>query len=403
MAIITFISQFFPPETNAAAHRVETMVSVLAQEHELHVFVPEPGYPSPELYKQADLKTLDEENPAQVLRIPAFEPHNPSLIKRALKEISFSWKLIRKARMVKADIVIVSTPSMFLIPFAWALARSRRAKFIIDVRDITWRYIRETAETSRFNTVISLFLEKLMVFFLRKADLNVCATPGIDQILQSEYHLSPENVITVMNGISDEMVELGKKNGHAVSATEKPIVTYIGLFGKNQGVGVLLDAAKKLPGVQLMLVGDGPDRAEIHQRLETEKITNLQLVGYVTSLHDLVGYYYQSSILIGLVKNSPVVGTTALPSKIFEYMAFGKPIIYSGEGLASSFLNDVGCAVTIPTNDPDEIATAISTLLADPVKMKLMGEKGQDYVDKNFRRRRLMSQLLTEIQTRFAA
>lgn len=100
--------------------------------------------------------------------------------------------------------------------------------------------------------------------------------------------------------------------------------------------------------------------------------------------------YRQADVLFAQLKDSPTLNSATIPSKLFEYMAVGKPFVYGGKGLAVELLDEIGCALTVPPDEPEELARAIEGLLADPARMTDVGEKGAEYVECNLRREDLM-------------
>lgn len=376
------------------------MANVLSRHHDVCVITPAPGYPSPKLYDHIRVDELDKKFAGRVIRCRAFIPHRPSLVMRAIREVGLALKLTFRGILLHADVILVSTPSMFLAPFAWGIARLKRVKFIFDLRDVTWRYVRETARPSKLKAIMSIFLENLMIFFLRRTDLIICATSGIAEIIENDYGLSRKKVITIMNGVSEDMFILGGRPNLAFMM-ERPIVSYIGLFGYNHGIGILLDVAKQIPDVRFLLIGDGPERDNILERLSREGISNLNVIGYVTSAEELSSYYQKSTILFSHLRNKLIMKSTVIPAKVFEYMAFGKPIIYAGEGIAVDFLENIGCALTVPPDDPAAIVAAVSDLLENPGRMKEMGQKGRAFIEKSYRREILMEQLLEHFVLHF--
>jgi hypothetical protein len=65
------------------------------------------------------------------------------------------------------DILVASTPSMLLGPVGLAVARARRAKFVWDVRNITWGYAKDTAGKSPVMAIAASGLEWYMLYTLR--------------------------------------------------------------------------------------------------------------------------------------------------------------------------------------------------------------------------------------------
>ena len=268
-----------------------------------------------------------------------------------------------------------------------------------DVRDVTWKYPKESVKTSSIKRIIIDLLERYMRFVLRRSDLVIAATSGIAATLTQQY-INDKKLVMVPNGISKELLDMfggieEPQNGR------RPVVAYVGLLGYNQGIDVLLDVASRLPGIDLLLVGDGPERQALEDRVNSGELRNISFTGYL-SREKILEIYKKSDILFAQLKDTPTLNSTGLPSKLFEYMATGRPFIYAGKGLATEFLNDVGCALTVVPEDPDAITNAITSLLDDPALMQELGSKGREFVQQNYHREQLMEQLLRELKDRFS-
>jgi len=399
MSKITMLTQFFPPETNAAANRIGVMADVLAREHEITVIALKPSYPTPGLFSALSLTKIDAGRSYSIKRTLHFKPHNESLIKRGISEHRMAIRLAAAAFSEPADAIIVSSPSMFLAPVGWMLARLKGARFMWDVRDVTWKYPKESVKTSSIKRIIIDLLERYMRFVLRRSDLVIAATSGIAATLTQQY-INDKKLVMVPNGISKELLDMfggieEPQNGR------RPVVAYVGLLGYNQGIDVLLDVASRLPGIDLLLVGDGPERQALEDRVNSGELRNISFTVYL-SREKILEIYKKSDILFAQLKDTPTLNSTGLPSKLFEYMATGRPFIYAGKGLATEFLNDVGCALTVVPEDPDAITNAITSLLDDPALMQELGSKGREFVQQNYHREQLMEQLLRELKDRFS-
>src|SRR6266436_8212957 len=125
--------QLFPPETAAGARRTGALASALHEVCDLHVATVSPSYPQPGLFAQHP-----EQYPFSVTRLGPFAPHSRGLPGRALREILMSTRVASRLRRQRPAIVITSSPSMFLGPTCWVAARLMRARFVWDIRDLTW-------------------------------------------------------------------------------------------------------------------------------------------------------------------------------------------------------------------------------------------------------------------------
>ncbi len=392
---ILLITQFFSPETGAGARRVGALARALAAKDDVTVVTMQPSYPTPELFTKQQTAASVEQFPFRIIRIGLFHPHTSNLFLRGLRELVMAARLTLKARGLDADLVLVSTPSMFLGPFSRRLSRRIGARFVWDVRDLTWRYGRESANTGLLGNLLTRLLEGWMVANLKAADLVLAATDGVRQILVAENGLEDARVFTLVNGVSRYFYEAFSE---CEPRQELPgIVLYLGLLGYNHGIEILTDVARLLPDIRFRIVGDGPMRPTIEQRIQNQQIPNIDLQPYTTNQEKIVRHYQEADILFNHTKDRDVLNRTAVPAKFFEYMATGKPIVYAGKGRAVEFLDSIGCAEVVPPGDPEAIARAIERLLSNPEWASAMGLRGRTAVQSEFIREDLMRSAAIEI------
>jgi len=396
---IVMISQLFPPETAAGANRVAAFASALHERFGLRVVTLEPGYPDPKLYPRTAWRESDRARGIPIKRIPAFRPHDPSLMRRALREIVMSLSLVWAARGGVPDVILVSTPSMFLAPAGWLSARLSGARFVWDVRDLTWRYAKECVATGGGQHRLLDWLETLMLWLLRRTDLVIAATAGLGQVLL-EQGVPAAKMITVSNGVSKSFLDVFS-SAASTGRSARPRVTYVGLMGYNHGIGILLDVARLLPGVDVYLVGDGPERPAIEDRLRDGKLANVVLCGYVTDPAELAGYYLSSDVLVNHTKDTPILNQIVYPAKIFEYFATRRPVVYAGAGFAANLLRERDLALVVPPNDPVALARGIEEVLGDPHRASERSERARRSVETEFCREVQLRTLSDELERRF--
>ena len=371
----------------------------MAEHYEVRVVTLKPSYPSPSFHKRFPLEHHDRALPFEITRTFGFHPHKGGLLVRALREHVMALGLAGRAILMPADIVIATSPTMFLGPAALVLAKIKRATFVWDVRDITWNYARDVAGDSTIMAFGLRMLEQYMLFVLRQASLVVGATPGVTKLLV-ESGVAPERAITVSNGVSQDILGVPQKFSMERAAKKRPSVVYAGLFGRNHGLGVLLDVARALPEVDFILVGDGPDLPLLKEKARKLGTANVSFKGYMNK-EGLLKVYAESAVLFAKVRSTPTLDATVISFKLFEYMATGRPIVYAGRGVGVEFLDKIGCAVTVPPEDPQAIAGAIEKLLHEPDMMRTLGERGRTFVRQHYRGDKLMEGLARELEARF--
>jgi glycosyltransferase involved in cell wall biosynthesis len=376
------------------------MADVLSKDYEVCVLTLKPSYPSPREYQGISLELYDAALPYDVKRTFSFPPHTGSFSSRAVREQAMALRMALRALPEPVDILVASTPSMFLGPVGLAVARAKQAKFVWDVRDITWGYARDTAGKSPPMVIAASALESYMHRTLRQADLLVGASQGISRALV-EAGAEYGKTITIPNGISASLLEtIAQRTAEKDVDKRHPIVAYAGLIGYNQGLGVLVEAARTLPDVEFALAGDGPELPLLKKKARDLGVGNVTFRGYL-SREGLLELYRESDVLIAHVRSTPTTDATMVPIKLFEYMATGRPIVYAGRGVAADLLRQVGCALTVQPGDPKTISTAISTLLEEPEQGRVLGLRGQACLRANFVREQLLEELASTLKDRF--
>lgn len=389
---VTFLTQFFPPETFAGANRAASMAEAFAEDGEVHVITLRPGYPDPRLY--ADLRPDELELAGvDIRRVGEFAPHRRSWFRRAFGEQLMAFRLLMAGLRVPTDLVLATSPGMFLGPAALILARVRRVPFAWDVRDLTWRCAREATGGGPMVLAV-LLLERVMWWVARHADLLIAATPGIGEELR---RACPDaRIVVATNTISSALFDLldpSEPPAHARRA-----VTYAGLVGHAQGLAVLCDVAERLPEVDFNIAGEGPDLAEIAHEVQVRGLANVRLHGYLLPAQ-IAELYRCSDVLFAQLSESALHTVTALPSKLFEYMAAGRPIVYGGDGLAAEAIAKVGCGVSVRPGDAEAICGAIRSVLDDPSGALEMASRGRVFAaDRPSRRESMLAEVAPQLE-----
>jgi glycosyltransferase involved in cell wall biosynthesis len=350
------------------------MADALATRHQVTLITLEPGYPSAADYANMSVADVDRGRPYEVKRHGRLEPHRSSDARRAAAELRIAAQLAFRGLCERFDVVLASSPGMFLGVTGLALARLKRARFIWDVRDLTWDYAAESRPQAPLSGLAITALRKLMWWIVPRADLVLAATQGIADTLTARRPAA--NVRMVPNAVVPEaLLALSspeREDGHP------PRVTYIGLVGDAQRLAVLLAVAERMPDVAFSVVGRGPERAQLEARARERGLRNVEFTAHVDQSR-LLEHYRAADILFAQVRNTPTLNQTAMPSKLVEYMAAGRPVIYAGSGPAADEIERIGSGLSVPPEEPEAIESAIQTLLGDSRRAGELGEAGRAY------------------------
>ena len=155
--------------------------------------------------------------------------------------------------------------------------------------------------------------------------------------------------------------------------SDRPHVLYVGRIEPRKGVDRLIRAMapvqERVPGVQLVIVGGGPDRAAI-EALARELNVHVVFAGRVSDA-DLPGYYQAADVVC-----SPALGDESFGLVLLEAMAAGRPIVATNIAGYAELLGPAGSARLVDVDDPASLAREICAVLTDSALARALGERG---------------------------
>lgn len=174
------------------------------------------------------------------------------------------------------------------------------------------------------------------------------------------------------------------------SIEKKYDVVYAGLMAPNRGIIDLIAAIaickKKNAPIHLLLMGTFYDLAfEQHVKVF---ITDNHLEQVITLLptvaYSEVPHYLQQSKIGACTWHLTKKNKEAIPIKLFEYMAYGLPIIFSQNCYASQYVKNSNCGFLVNPHSPAEIAQAILSLLNNAENFSAFSNNGKKAVQENY-------------------
>ncbi|MCL4475439.1 MAG: glycosyltransferase family 4 protein [Nitrospirae bacterium] len=201
----------------------------------------------------------------------------------------------------------------------------------------------------------------------RMRDLENKVYRGVDAIISitrsiREYLITAgipaESLHVVQNGIETEWLVKER-------STPGSYICYTGSLYPWKGVDTLILAMKYLPGEKLLIVGGGGRIEELKQLARSEGVAGrVEFAGAVprTVIQD-----YLSRSKVAVLPNIPSVPSQfSSPLKLFEYMAYGIPIVASDMPAFQEILTHGRNAILVEPGDSLALAKGIKTLMDDP-------------------------------------
>lgn len=235
------------------------------------------------------------------------------LILRAVYELVHAFKIYKKIDH-SADLVIFTIPSIQLMFVSLLL---RKNTFALDIRDVVWEYLSERKLLDWFARVTIR-----MLFRLSAKRASFVSTTN-DHQASLIKKLTTNNCVLIPNGISRSKYEALKKCSHDYTKTETVSISYIGNLGIAQNLSTLIDVASEFPEICFNIVGDGTMRSKLSKDAIELGLENVKFWG-LKPWHEVVNFMTQSNILFAQIDDQ---FSSAVPTKIFEYVAIGKKVI----------------------------------------------------------------------------
>ena len=110
-----------------------------------------------------------------------------------------------------------------------------------------------------------------------------------------------------------------------------------------------------------------------------EELKNVTFAGYVSPSR-LVALYHTADVLFAQLQRSELHRITAAPSKLQEYMAAGRFIVYAGEGSAAELVERSGAGVVVPPGDGQAVVAALAS--STPEERRAHGEAARAYAER---------------------
>ncbi|MGD0920766.1 MAG: glycosyltransferase family 4 protein [Terriglobia bacterium] len=392
MRVLIF-SQHFPPETMATGRRARDLAeSLTSRGHEVTVITGRPNHPS-----SLDLPfcqhAAQDEYTAQgyrILRVPVFRSLDSGTLKRFLTYSTFmlsaAWCGIWQR---KPDVVLAVSPlptGLAALPaHAW-----HRAPLVFDLQDI-WPDSALAVGLLHGSCLMGL-LRCLEQFFYRRCAKVVVITEGFERYLLN-LGLPRNRVAVVCNGVQWQSfvgVKPREELRKSVGLAGKFVVGYVGNIGLAQGLETLLGAAEQLRDepVAFLLVGEGTDKRRLLDLARARALANVRFLAGVPG-DQVFPILATCDALLVILRKDPLFEIT-IPSKLYEYMAAGKPILCSVGGEAAELVSELGCGLPVAPSDSAALAESVRRLQANPQWGRLLGEAGADCVREVFSRDSLM-------------
>ena len=369
---ILFLADNFPPERNAQASRVyERACYWVRWGHQVTVLTCFPNFPEGKLYSgyRNRWRQVEQMDGIRVVRLKTFIAPNAGRVLRIVDFLSYMVSaLIAGLFERRPDVVVATSPQFFAAVAGCGIAIGRGRPFVLELSDL-WPESIVAVGAMKPNLGLR-WLEKVELFLYRRAARIAALTASFKQNL-TRRGIDHRKIEVVING-----VDLGR---YAPRPRDRDLaarcclpgsdftVGYIGTHGMAHALENVLNAAALLQdrGVRFLFVGAGAERQNLIDEASRRRLRNVSFVP-AQAKEMMPAVWSLCDVALVHLKDTPLF-ETVIPSKIFEAMAMGKPVLLaSPPGEASRIVKWDNTGLHVPAERPEELAAAVLFLKENP-------------------------------------
>jgi glycosyltransferase involved in cell wall biosynthesis len=340
-----------------------------------------------------------------VLRCHVSESYNSGFAGRLWGYFSFMfsslWGGIFKTKG-KYDVIIVTSPPLFIGITGYLLSKIKRVPMVFEVRDLWPESAIDTGIlTNKFIIKLAFGIE---AFLYKKAKLINVLTPAFQKTLLNEKNVSSDKLILIPNAadftLSEDVMQTFDRDKFRKEndLDNYFVITYVGAHGVANHLEQLLYAGKKLEdtNVLFLLIGQGMEKKRLIELSREISNTNIRFLDSVPK-KDVFKYIIASDMGASVLKNVETF-KTVYSNKTFDYFSCKRPILMAIDGVSRELVEDANAGIFVEPENSEDYNNKIRKYLNNPELVLEQGENGYNYAKNNFDRVVLAEKYINHIE-----
>ena len=375
---VGILTQYYPPELGAPQARLSELARRLTElGHETVVLTALPNYPQGRIYPgYRGFFVREHHGHVEALRSWIWPTKSVALIPRTASYLSFaaSSLLVGAARLPRLDVLITESPPLPLGVTGFLLSRLKGARWVFNVSDL-WP---ETAVAlgSLGDGRLTKLAYRLEAFCYRRAWAVSCQSREIEASINERF--PGVRTISFVNGTDTARFSPLRRSNSLwpdLVGDGGPVAVYAGLHGACQGLEQLIDAADRLQDdpLRVVLVGDGPEKEALVDSSRRRRLRNVTFLE--PQPRDAVPALLASADIAVVALRTRLPG--AVPSKLYEAMASGLPVVLVADGEPAEIVRSTNAGIAVSPGDVEGLAKALRRLAQSGEERDRFGAAGR--------------------------
>ncbi len=398
---LVILTQYYPPESGAPQARLSEIAQrFVARGHQVTVLTAMPNYPTGKIYSgYGGLLRREESMGVRIIRTFIYPTQRADFLHRLTNYFSFviSSAFFGTFLLPRTDFLLVESPPLFLGLAGRWLSFVRGARMIFNVSDL-WPdsvvrlgHLRAGSASHRLSVALEESCYR-SAWLVSGQSAGILAEVRTRFPRKAQFHLS--------NGVDPAVFSPARRSPavHAELGEGRACVAvYTGLHGLAQGLDQLIDAALLLtdvPELMIVLIGDGPEKQALEARASTLGLRNLRFRPALPR-ERMAAVTASSDIALAPLK---ITLPGAVPSKIYEGMGSGVPVLVIAGGEPAEIINRTRAGLAVPPGDPAAAAAALRRLARSPELRAELGAAGRRAAEHEYNRDVIVSRFIDHLE-----
>lgn len=346
-----------------------------------------------------------QQGAVSVWRCHVSESYNKSFVGRLWGYFSFMFSVLWAGLFKvngKFDVVIVTSPPLFVGLSGYLISRFKRIPLVFEVRDLWPESAIDTGVlTNKFIIWLAYWFE---AFIYRKATLINVLTPAFYQTLLTVKKVPEKKLIMIPNaadfGLSEDLLANFDRESfrQEMNFDKHFVITYVGAHGVANHLQQLLQAGKVLEdtNVLFLLIGNGMEKIRLQQMAVDMKVVNVRFIDSVPK-KNVFKYILASEMGASVLKKVDTF-KTVYSNKTFDYMSCKKPVLLAIDGVSRQLVEEARCGVYVEPENIDEYNVQIRAYLSDTERLEREGNNGYLFAKQHYDRDVLAKKYINEVK-----
>lgn len=391
---ILIVAQYFPPDITAAAFRIHDTARLLERGgHEVRVIT---AYPHRTSVNNGHVDEYDRQV-SRVWRTRVAPLNGGGFLDYVRHYSSFtvgsSWLGLRQ-RLAhwRPDVIWASSPPLFVGLSGAALARIFRSPLVVDIRDI-WPASAVGAGQLSADGPAYWFGAKMEQYVYDRASHITCVARPMQEYI-GERTRTP--VTVVYNGTrASDIVEADSDDGLENGRT----LLYAGNLGRAQQLDLLIRAWARARDKDtarswaVKFLGTGALEKDLRELAANLGVSNSIAFSKPVSRQEAIRQMSGAAALCVSLRADKAFERT-IPSKVFDCMAVGKPVLAGVAGEARTILESTGANLCYEPGNQQSLEGAFEELVQDYPRRRWLARRNAQMVRSNYTREQAVRVLM---------